>query len=56
MIAVLWFLVKKIGPGSDWIKKVANLVDNKPNLPGCNLTAMGLPDNNGFPRHLFDIE
>ncbi|MCK3203583.1 Abi family protein [Escherichia coli] len=56
MIAVLWFLVKKIGPGSDWIKKVANLVDSKPNLPGCNLTAMGLPDNNGFPRHLFDIE
>ncbi|MDL2152996.1 Abi family protein [Klebsiella quasipneumoniae] len=56
MIAVLWFLVKKIGPGSNWIRHVAELVDNKPYLPGCNLTAMGLPDNTGFPRALFGIE
>lgn len=56
MIAVLWLLVKEIGPGSTWIRHVADLIDAKPLLPGCNLTAMGFPDNQGFPRGLFDID
>ena len=55
MIAVLWFLVKKIGPSSEWINQVADLVDSKPRLVGCHLTAMGFPDNTGFPRAAFGI-
>ncbi len=55
MISILWFLVKKIGPSSEWINAVAELIDSKPNLPGCYLTSMGFPDNNGFPRELFGI-
>lgn len=56
MIAILWFLVKKIGPGSEWISGIADLVDSKPILPGCHLTAMGFPNNDGFPRAAFGIE
>ncbi|WP_258235592.1 Abi family protein [Dickeya zeae] len=56
MIAILWLLVKEIGPGSNWIRDVADLIDTKPSLPGCNLTAMGFPDNEGFPRSLFGID
>ncbi|WP_342754572.1 Abi family protein [Pantoea sp. MBD-2R] len=56
MIAVIWFLVREIGTGSKWIKHIADLVDNKPYLPGCNLTAMGFHDNDGFPRDLFGIK
>ncbi|HFK3993687.1 TPA: Abi family protein [Citrobacter freundii] len=55
MISVLWFILKKIGPGSQWINNVADLVDGKPTPPNCYLTAMGFPDNSGFPRHLFGI-
>ncbi len=53
--AVLWYLVQKIGPSSDWIKKVADLVDSKPALAPCPFTAMGLPDESGFPREQFGI-
>ncbi|TKJ94678.1 abortive phage infection protein [Erwinia persicina] len=56
MIAVLWFLVKKIGPGSNWLNNVADLVDSKPLVPGCHLTAMGFPNNDGFPRKAFGIQ
>jgi abortive infection bacteriophage resistance protein len=55
-ICVIWYLVKKIGPSSTWINKVADLVDSKPNIDCCPFTAMGLPDNNGFPRELFEIQ
>lgn len=55
MIAVLWFLVKKIGPSSQWINSVADLIDSKPPLVGCHLTAMGFPNNDGFPRAAFGI-
>ncbi|AIA47168.1 Abi family protein [Serratia sp. IR-2025] len=55
MIAILWLLLKEIGPGSNWINDVADLIDNKPYLPGCNLTAMGFPNNDGFPRELFGL-
>ena len=32
----LWYLVKKIGPSSTWIDKVADLVDSKPLPPHRN--------------------
>lgn len=54
-IAIIWYLVKKIGPSSEWINKVADLVDSKPALDCCPFTAMGFPDNSGFPRQAFDL-
>ncbi|MCW5206569.1 Abi family protein [Desulfobulbus sp. F5] len=55
-VAAVWYLVKKIGPSSAWINKVADLVDSKPALDPCPFTAMGFPDNSGFPRELFGIQ
>lgn len=52
IISVIWFLLKKIGPSSEWIKRVADLFDSKPNLPGLNYVSMGFPEN-GFPRDKF---
>ena len=54
-ICVLWFLVKKIGPNSEWILKVADLIDSKPPLDCCPFTSMGFNDNKGFPRDLFNL-
>lgn len=53
LICVLWHLVILIGPSSNWISMVADIVDSKPSLPNCGFTAMGFPDDAGFPRHLF---
>jgi len=55
-ICIIWYLVKKIGPSSTWINKVADLVDSKPTIDCCPFTSMGFPDNTGFPRELFDVE
>jgi abortive infection bacteriophage resistance protein len=54
MICVLWYLVKKIGPSSDWIGRVADTIDLKPAIDCCPNTAMGFSDNTGFPRVLFN--
>ncbi|MBI6549844.1 Abi family protein [Xenorhabdus sp. VLS] len=55
MITVLWFLIKNIGPGSNWLNNVAELIIKKPNLPGCYLKSMGFPDNNCLPQHLLEL-
>jgi len=55
-ITILWYLVKKIGPSSTWINKIADLVDTKPQIDCCPFTSMGFPDNSGFPRKLFGID
>lgn len=52
MICILWYLVKKIGPSSGWLNDIANLVNSKPAIDSCPFTAMGFPDNSGFPRGL----
>ncbi|HIF9544184.1 TPA: Abi family protein [Photobacterium damselae] len=52
IIAVIWFLLKKIGPSSNWICRVANIIDQKPDIPGFNFRSMGFPED-GFPRRLF---
>jgi len=49
MICIMWFLVKKIGPSSHWLESVASLINSKPSIDCCPFTAMGLPDNSGFP-------
>ena len=55
LIAVIWYLVKAIGANSQWIYQVADVIDSKPELPGCSFMALGLPDETGFPRKLFGI-
>ncbi|RJP75016.1 MAG: Abi family protein [Desulfobacteraceae bacterium] len=47
LICVLWFLVKKIGPSSNWIESVAKTLDRKPAIDSCPKTAMGFPNNKG---------
>lgn len=55
LISILWFLVKEIGPNSEWIKNIADVIDSKPKIPACPYTAIGFEDNKGFPRLKFDI-
>lgn len=52
LITVIWFLVKKIGPSSNWINRIADLIDNMPNVNGLTLKSMGFKTDS-FPRHLF---
>lgn len=54
LIAVIWYLISQIGPNSDWIYRIADLIDSAPQLPICTFTAMGIPDS-GFPRKAFGI-
>lgn len=55
LISVIWFLLRQIGPGSQWLHQVADVIDTKPDLPGCPFASLGLPSENGFPRQLFGI-
>lgn len=55
LIAIIWYLVKSIGPNSDWLQQVADLIDTKPSPPGCHFAAMGFPGETGFPRDRFGI-
>lgn len=55
LICILWYLVKKIGPNSTWIEKVATLIDEKPLIDCCPYTSMGFPDNQGFPKEKFNL-
>ncbi len=52
LIAVIWFLVRQIGKSSDWILRVANLIDQKPNVPGFTFKSMGISGDT-FPRQRF---
>lgn len=51
-ICIIWYLVKQLGPGSTWLRQIADLIDSKPNVPGCGYDSMGLPAK-GFPRERF---
>lgn len=52
LITVIWFLLKQIAPSSDWILRIANLFDQKPDVPGFGFLAMGIAGN-AFPRDRF---
>lgn len=54
LIGVVWYLLKVIGPGSQWLAKVADVIDAMPRLPGLTPKSMGFPDE-GFPRGKFPI-
>ncbi|MGW6778322.1 Abi family protein [Brucella pseudogrignonensis] len=53
MIAVIWYLVRQIGPSSNWLLDVAEIVNKKPSPPDCTFASMGLPDEKGFQENLF---
>lgn len=55
LISIMWFLIQKIGPSSQWINCVADLIDSKPKLIGCPYASMGFSDELGFPRKIFQI-
>ena len=55
IICVIWYLVKTLGPSSDWLERVADVVDSKPVLSCCPFGAMGFPDETGFPREKFSL-
>lgn len=52
IVAVIWFLLKQIGSNSNWICRIADIIDQKPEIPGFNFRSMGFPEE-GFPRKLF---
>lgn len=54
LIAVVWYLLKTIGPSSDWLCKVADVLDAMPGLPGLTPKSMGFPEG-AFPRDKFPI-
>lgn len=54
-IAVIWFLIKKIGPGSNWLDRIADLIDTKPTVPGFYFSSMGFERTlTSFPRARFN--
>lgn len=55
LISIIWFLVRQIGPSSNWIADVANVIDKKPDLPGCGYSSMGIIGYSEFPRHFFTM-
>lgn len=55
MIAVMWFLLSRVAPSSNWIGEVAHLIESKPSMPGCTFKAMGFADESGFPRQSFEV-
>ncbi|WP_329809277.1 Abi family protein [Providencia alcalifaciens] len=55
LICIIWYLVKRIAPNSNWLRQVADLIDTKPNMPGCSFNHMGLPTK-GFPREAFGAD
>ena len=55
LVAVISFLVRQIGPNSTWLRDVAEVMDTKPDLPGCGWGALGLVAGEGFPRAKFGL-
>lgn len=55
LVAVIDFLIRKVGPNSSWIRDIADVIDTKPDLPGCGWGALGLVSGNGFPRARFGL-
>lgn len=43
LIILIWFLVKKIGPNSNWNLDLIQEIKTLPPLPFCPLSAMGIP-------------
>lgn len=46
-------LIRSIGPNSRWFREFADLVDQMPDLPGCDFTAVGLTGLTAFPHERF---
>ncbi|WP_257292471.1 Abi family protein, partial [Endozoicomonas sp. ONNA1] len=44
-VAVIFYLLRDINPESCWLKRLSNLIDGMPSVPGCSIQAMGIPDD-----------
>lgn len=55
LVAVMAYLLRKIGPSSGWLNHVADVIDTKPDLPGCGWQALGISNTTGFPRAAFGL-
>ena len=47
-------LMKIAGPNSNWFKEFGSIINDKPELPGCEYSGLGLAEATGFPHHLFN--
>jgi len=45
LIVICWYLVQRIGPNSEWIVHVIDLLDEFPNMPLNRDHAMGIPES-----------
>ncbi len=45
LIALCWYLVHRIGPQSDWIQHIIDLLDKFPDVPLSRNVSMGIPTN-----------
>lgn len=45
LVAVLGYLLRQIGPSSQWLAQVADVLGTKPDLPGCGWHALGVADH-----------
>ncbi|MDV6316249.1 Abi family protein [Idiomarina sp. HP20-50] len=52
LITIIWYLVRNIGPNSDWIQHVLEEIESIPDLPFDVMGAMGIPAN-GLSIDLF---
>lgn len=53
-IAILWYLLRHLGPNSTWLDEIADIVDRFPQVPGCPKSALGMDDEQSlFPRERF---
>ncbi|QBG36563.1 Abi family protein [Litorilituus sediminis] len=50
LLSVIWFLLTRIATNSNWICRVADLVDSMPTVPGASIHSLGI-NTNKFPRH-----
>ena len=52
LITIIWYLVRNIGPNSDWIQHVLEEIESLPDLPFDTMEAIGAPEN-GLSIDLF---
>ena len=50
-IVIVWFFLRKMNPDSLWLDRIYDLIEGLPRVPGCPVTAMGVPEG-GVPVDL----
>lgn len=44
LIVIIWYLLQQIGPNSDWIQHIIDLIEDFPQLPLNHESSMGIPN------------